>query len=463
MRRILPFAVVLTAFAALWLALPKRDLTQRADTNLVLIITCTVRADQTSLGTGLKTTPTLARWASEGTHFSELIATAPWTRAASTALLTGRTASDLAIAEPAPGMNDRALPLAATTLAEALSEAGWTTLGATANPNLNASFQFDQGFDRYEGLSGLWRSGLAKVPGTEVVRTALQLVDAAPSSKPTFLQLVFVDAHAPNDASKRETAAFAEDGLPDHVAAYRAQLHRLDGQLASLEEELKTRGFTTQNTVFAVVADHGEGLRTPDHHGMGHGLYLYPSTVHVPFVVKGPGVPEATVVNGIASGTDVAPTLAELVGVSFPQAAEADAKTVGKSLVPVLRGATPREQAYTATWFRSAHRASIYTRETACQRDYTPDLPAHPKQEKPHFPSACFDRADAGFSSPAPPQPELQGLLDEWFRQQEAHIAASRTERGAVDGDLKAALKALGYATEDDDSSSSVVDPEKSP
>lgn len=440
MRRALPFVLLAVFFAAFWSVLPRRDLSERANVNLVLIITCTLRADQTSLRTGLDTTPTLARWASEGADFSQVIATAPWTRAASTALLTGRSASELGLSEPKGGANSRALPLSATTLAEALHDAGWNTLGATANPNLNPEFQFDQGFDEYRGLTHLWRNGMEKIPGSQVIQAAVQMLDDADATRPTYLQLLFVDAHAPNEATAEEVAAFMADGLPMRVAAYRAQVRRLDDTLAELETALATRGLTDENTIFAVVSDHGEGLRWPNHHGMGHGLYLYPSTVHVPFVLRGPGVPAGIVVDGVVSGTDIAPTLAELVGVGFE----------GHSHAPALRGEqTGRPHAFAATWFRSAHRGAVYTRDTACQRDYTPNFPAHPSMETPTFETGCFDRVDRTFTKRSAPNTPLQATLDEWFKAQEAHLAQAAVERGEVADDLEAALRALGYATDE--------------
>lgn len=439
MRRFLTFAILLAAFGLAWWLLPKREHAPRAEQNLVLVIACTLRADQTSVGGPAETTPTLARWAAEGAVFTDVIAAAPWTRAASAALVTAHTPSSLGLAEPGPGGNDRALPTEAHTLAEALHAEGWSTLGASANPNLNAEFQFDQGFDAYESLSELWREGLYKVPGTEVNKAAERLLDGADPSRPTYLQLVYVDAHSPMDATEAETAPFLEDHLPQRVSEYRAQVHRLDTRLAELERLLAARGLTRDNTTFALVADHGEGLLWPEHHGHGHGLYLYPSTIHVPFVLTGRGVPAGVVVDGLVSGEDVAPTLAELVGVDF----------AGHSHAKALLGEdTARDRAFAATWFRSARRAAVYTSELACQRDYSPEVPAHPYKEKPPFPTGCFERAFPDFSERTATDPELADALDAWFTAEEEALASAHVERGAVEGELEAALKALGYATE---------------
>src|SRR5438477_449722 len=67
-------------------------------------------------------------------------------------------------------------------------------------------------------------------------------------------------------------------------------------------------------TVVAVTADHGEGL---DEHGEPtHGLFIYSSTVRVPLIFAGPGVPSGRVVKPMVRLVDVAPTLLELTHLS---------------------------------------------------------------------------------------------------------------------------------------------------
>ena len=44
-----------------------------------------------------------------------------------------------------------------------------------------------------------------------------------------------------------------------------------------------------RNGIVAFTADHGESLG--DHGEQSHGLFIYESTLHVPWVMAGPGVP----------------------------------------------------------------------------------------------------------------------------------------------------------------------------
>lgn len=80
-------------------------------------------------------------------------------------------------------------------------------------------------------------------------------------------------------------------------------------------------------------------------HRMEPGKYKpYEPDIHVPLLVRGPGVPKGVKVDALTLSVDFAPTFAELAGATLP--VEPD----GRSLVPLLegklascRGATCRE------------------------------------------------------------------------------------------------------------------------
>ncbi|MBW1881100.1 MAG: sulfatase-like hydrolase/transferase, partial [Deltaproteobacteria bacterium] len=290
--------------------------------HVVLVIGCTIRADQTTLHTpGLDTTPFLAELASRGARFTDVIAAAPWTRPSSAALITGRHPAAIGMVEPLRKRNDRKLPGEVTTLAEVLSEGGYTTLGVTANPNVDAFFGFDQGFDTYTSLSVPWRYQAAqKVTGRALVKAALaEVQEQADPARPVYLQVMLVDAHQPSHLAPREVHAFEAPGVEPHLASYRAMLHAFDESVGALHRGLARLGITEENAIFVVVSDHGEGLSLPAHHGRGHGRYLYPSTVEMVWVTDGVGVAANHEVGGVASGVDVLPTVLGLVGLPEPE------------------------------------------------------------------------------------------------------------------------------------------------
>src|SRR6185503_11453752 len=68
--------------------------------------------------------------------------------------------------------------------------------------------------------------------------------------------------------------------------------------------------------LLAVVADHGEGLG--EHGERTHGLFVYQSTLRVPLVLAGPGIPAGERRAGPARTVDLLPTLLARLGVPSP-------------------------------------------------------------------------------------------------------------------------------------------------
>lgn len=377
--------------------------------NVVVVIGCTVRKDQTSLHGGPPTTtPFLVELAADGVRLDDIVAAAPWTRAASTALLTGRHPVAIGMSDPHGGRDERVLPDRATTLAEHLRSKGWATFGLTTNPNLNDVYGFHQGFDRYRQLARLWRDKGVKMPGKAAVEQALALLDGRDPARPFYLQLVLVDAHAPYRTSADEVAAQAEEGLPDEVVAYRASLRRLDEAVAALDVGLRARGHGAADTLFVFANDHGDGLGWPEHHGASHGRYLAPSAVGGVFVARGPGIPSGTVVRGVASQVDVPATVAGLAGV--PPFPGTGVDLTGR----ITHGDTGQDRAFADTWFKSASRAAVYSGAVACQLDFA--RRADPGSGPP-FVEGCFDRAaDPAHARPFR-DPGLEAELRTWRAQ----------------------------------------------
>ena len=89
----------------------------------------------------------------------------------------------------------------------------------------------------------------------------------------------------------------------------------MDAQIARVLRALEEKG-TLARTLVLVTADHGEGL---GEHGEGtHGLFVYDSTLKVPWIMAGPGVPAGRVPTTVARGIDVLPTLLDYAGLPVP-------------------------------------------------------------------------------------------------------------------------------------------------
>ena len=429
-------------------AIAKRPV--EASPHIVLVVVCTLRRDQVSVyGGPADLTPTLAEWAREGAVFEHAYSAAPWTKAASTAIMTGHHAIQVGMIEPESGANRRRLSDEVTTLAEVFQGAGYFTLGLTANPNTNREFGFDQGFDTYVQATDQWREGMVKVSGPRMAELALDALDAREDQDtPVYLRMMILDPHAPLSVGMKEARRWKVDGeeVPARMLKYRHLVHRADRAIAVLEKGLEARGMDRSNTVFMVVSDHGEGLRMPVHHGMGHGNLTFSTTVSMPWIAVGAGVAKGHRVGGAASQVDVMPTLLGLAGLQAPdvQGLDWSSQLIGKEQD------TTRDVAFVDTWFQQANRWAGYTAERSCHYDGRPDE-ALPAQGRRLPQTSCYDqRSDPYQESPLATLDE--GLLEQMHGWREARMEEYRAftskEDVEVDVDLMEQLSALGYVDE---------------
>ena len=222
-----------------------------------------------------------------------------------------------------------------------------------------------------------------------------------------FLQLAFVDSHKPIQVPPAEFAPFV--GQNNEVAPYRATLKRQDDAIKALVEGLAGVGLTEENTLFVVVADHGEGLNMPPHHRQQHGFVLYDSAVQIPWLWWGKGIPKGGRVEGLASIVDLAPTLTSLAGLQGQEGFDG----VDLSMAVLGKGSSPRTEAYADTLYAGIHRASIWTASRQCQKDY-----GSAKQvEEDRFEPGCYDRiTDPTFTKPID-DPDLTSRLDKMHNE----------------------------------------------
>lgn len=101
-------------------------------------------------------------------------------------------------------------------------------------------------------------------------------------------------------------------------------MDKLIGQLIAKAEELGIY----EETYFIFCDDNGTAVTAKDR-GVERG-------VHVPYVVKGPGVTRRGVTDELTDFADIAPTLLDMAGIEHP----ADVAFDGKSQLPFLTGAT---------------------------------------------------------------------------------------------------------------------------
>jgi tetratricopeptide (TPR) repeat protein len=100
-----------------------------------------------------------------------------------------------------------------------------------------------------------------------------------------------------------------------------------------------------EKTLIVLMADHGESLG--DHGEYTHGVFLYESTMHIPLIITGPGIPKIQVAQQQVRSIDIMPTIAD-----FLQLSPGD-KVQGTSLWPLLTSAkdVPSHYSYMETLY----------------------------------------------------------------------------------------------------------------
>lgn len=293
--------------------------------NLLLVTLDTVRADRIgSYGYEKAETPWLDRLAREGVRFAEASSPVPLTLPSHSSLLSG-------LLPPHHGLRNNgagSLPEETTTLATLLAGDRYRTGAFVGAFVLDRRFGLARGFEVYDDeVERDPAAGAAledERPGSEVVDRALAWLGEGirkDASRPFFLWVHLYDAHAPYEPPSPFRGR--HPGRP-----YDGEIASVDAQVGRLLQELESRGLAG-STVVAVASDHGEGLG--DHGESTHGLLLYEPTLRVPLLMRAPGLAAGRVVRTPVSLVDVAPTLAGLLGRSFP-GARLDGRDLSASL-----------------------------------------------------------------------------------------------------------------------------------
>jgi arylsulfatase A-like enzyme/Flp pilus assembly protein TadD len=273
---------------------------------VVLLTLDTTRADALGAYGGKgASTPALDALAARGTRWTGAVTPVPLTLPAHASLLTG-------LVPPEHGIHDNGtavLPKDVPTLAAAFAARGYATAAFVASRVLDRRFGLDRGFQVYDDKAPAEQIGEYGYPE----RNARQMTDAAlewlakrPAGKPFFLWVHYYDPHAPYSPPGVDPRAPAGQLYAGEVTYMDREIGRLLGGLPGGAERC----------LIAAVGDHGESLG--EHGERTHGVFVYHSTLHVPLIVAGPGVPRGKAVAEAAPALRLASTLLRLAGAAGP-------------------------------------------------------------------------------------------------------------------------------------------------
>ena len=345
--------------------------------NLILFGIDSLWADRMSCyGYDRLTTPNIDRLASQGVLFENTYSAHIPTTSAYASMLTGM---DCFSTEVVALRHQGGLTKKVKTLPEILRKEGYNTtcVGFTGNPS-------SRGFNRYENYAawGSWdQRPLRKAELLNDIAIP-ELERLSRSKKPFCLFLRHMDPHAPylppapydtmfyggNPCAKGNKSmdpvkafkpfrdfhlSWMPPGITDTEyvnAQYDGEVAYMDACIQVILTKLEALGLAA-DTIVALNGDHGETLDEHDCYYDHHGLYE--CTLHVPLILRLPGVlPEGVRVSGYNQHKDLVPTLLQLMGI------KPGIKLDGHSLMPMIKGQ------------RASHESGIYITEATWMRKH---------------------------------------------------------------------------------------------
>jgi len=316
--------------------------------DVILIVVDTLRRDCLGVyGNDGDLTPAADAFAADAVRYERAYSQAPWTTPSVGSLLASRYPQSLGISQ-----RRSAVPEAPVLLPESLRDAGYDTGAVVSNLFCSTRWNFGQGFTFFDESPA---TGYEDVTSGEVTDRAIEFVDRE-RDQPFFLWVHYFDPHflyrlhpefvPPSDYEGRindelpyqKLDLLQEKGLTDADIAelrrrYDSEVAYTDHEVGRLLDHLRARGLY-DDALIVFTSDHGEAFL--EHGVLGHGRSLQQELVHVPLLMKIPGVAPG-VVESTVQLVDVAPTVLTRLGLPEPSTG-----TVGRSL---LAGADETESA----------------------------------------------------------------------------------------------------------------------
>lgn len=350
---------------------------------LILLISIdTLRADHLGVyGYERFTSPNLDVFALEGAVFEDANSAAPWTLPSHATMLTGlypMTHEAMTIASK--------LDETIATLPAMLAEQGWKTASVVATPWLvRDRHGITKDFEQYKHVR---TRPERRRPSTLITDEAIGWVEAASEAgEQLFVFVHYFDVHADyksepgyedlfvspydGDADGSAWQILTSTLVPEYIEfcknelegdecsfgpesdnpkfidehfvqptfddrdarhlvdLYDAGVRQMDAELSRLFASLGKKGHL-EDALVIVTSDHGEAFG--EHGEFDHFLSAYQEVLHVPLIMRGPGVPAGARIDVPVSLVDIVPTVLELAGAPPMDGAD------GRSLVPLLRG-----------------------------------------------------------------------------------------------------------------------------
>ena len=323
--RAIAVAVVLALLGALlfWRA---SAVPRNPGLSVLLISIDTLRAD--ALGAyGNKTvlTPWIDRLAKDGVRFTQAHAHNVVTFPSHSNILSGQYPLT-------HGVRDNTgfrFPADQPTIATRLKERGFATAAFVSAFVLDSRFGLGRGFDVYDDhTAGLERQSPFMVPdrkATATVAQAVRWIDAHPDQQ-FFAFVHLYDPHFPYEPAEPFASRHKD-------APYYGEVEAVDAALEPLLKPILD-GPRGKKTLVILTSDHGEALG--EHGETTHGTFAYESTLHIPLILRLPGIMGREVDEPVRH-IDILPSVLDALGMN------AAADLPGTSLWPLALGGRAKD------------------------------------------------------------------------------------------------------------------------
>jgi len=296
-----------------------------AKPNIVFILIDTLRADCINPDEEPHPiTPFLSKLAKQSIYFSSAVTPCSWTKPTMATLLTGLPPEKHGVRYSVRNENPNSpvsdvLSNAIITLPEYLSQHDYDTYAVQTNANLVPLLGFAQGFQEEHFIFA------NDAPASFVTEKSIQFIKNI--NRPFFLYSHYMDPHLPynpppqflnliaktNDPfivdetyiapdvvinymmelvyynlgkrSEPPSHEFTEQEKQELRKRYYAEIRFADAEIEKLVNTVKKK---FPNTIFIILADHGEEFW--EHKGVGHGTSLYEEQVRIPMIIHGRGI-----------------------------------------------------------------------------------------------------------------------------------------------------------------------------
>ena len=353
--------------------------------NIIWIVMDMVRSDHLSCyGYHHNTTPNIDKIAREGVLFENAFSVAPWTLPSHASMFTGMLTCEHETHGSHLWLDDRF-----ETIAEVLSENGYITLGYSNNIFVSPQRNLAQGFNTFE----VTNSGKKKLELPEYLRIrslfgkrydiggelygpseddgALStnetvrawISNVSRHEQPFFIFINYMEAHEPLHPPESFAMPFMPEGIgwdqqskgllryPEYLtglvphddeafairrALYDGEISYLDVRIGELLEYLRESNILDE-TLLIITSDHGENFG--EHGLMDHMFCVYDTLIHVPLIIRYPGVFEGGQrVNDLVQLIDIYPTILDLLDIDgYDVEQNLGNSLVGESKDPELR------------------------------------------------------------------------------------------------------------------------------